>query len=74
MLSTSEMISKLTEEGFRLTRSRLETLINSGRVRAPKLVGTNRVWMEPDVDQVRRVLVSMDGAPTTVNAKPVSER
>lgn len=61
MLGTAAVVSQLREEGFALTKSRLESLLATGRVESPSLVGTSRVWSMRDVARVRRALVLIDG-------------
>lgn len=63
VLGTNEAVNRLRTEGFKLTKSRLESLLSTGRVQSPPLVGTSRAWTEERLEDVRRVLVALDGTP-----------
>ncbi len=63
-LSTAEMVRTLVSEGYSVTLKRLEGLLATGRIPAPRMVGPVRVWMPVDVEAVRRALVALDGRPT----------
>ena len=63
VISTTEMIQRLSAEGFTLAKRRLDNLIAAGQIRSPRLVGPVRVWTPDDVAHVRRVLRGIDGAP-----------
>jgi hypothetical protein len=63
MLGTAEAVRLLQSEGYRISKTRLENLIATGRVESPQLVGPTRVWMDDDINHVRRILTSIDGAP-----------
>ena len=62
--SSREVVALLSAEGFRVTQKRLDGLIATGRVTAPKLVGPVRAWTPEEVEQVRRALVALDGRPS----------
>ena len=64
LMSSGEVVRLLSSEGFRVTRKRLDGLISTGRVRAPDLVGPVRVWTPEDVEEVRRALTALNGAPS----------
>ena len=65
VLGTMEVVERLRAEGFRISKSRLEGLVATGRVPAPGRVGPTRAWTEDDIDRVRRALVSLDGRPVS---------
>ena len=67
--SSREVVALLSAEGYRVTQKRLDGLIATGRVTAPKLVGPVRAWTPEDVEQVRRALVALDGRPSHRNGK-----
>ena len=62
-LSTAEMVRTLVSEGYSVTLKRLEGLLATGRVPAPRMVGPTRAWMPADVDRVREALRALDGKP-----------
>ena len=68
MQGTSEVVRVLQGEGFRLSKTRLDSLVASGRIASPRLVGTSRGWSDTDVQGVRAALVRLDGPPRAARA------
>jgi hypothetical protein len=63
MYGTGEVVAVLRGERFDVSKSRVESLLATGRIPPPAMVGTSRVWTERDVENVRRALVALDGRP-----------
>lgn len=57
VMGTGQVVALLGDEGFAITRSRLESLIATGRVASPALAGPSRAWTSEDIERVRRVLI-----------------